>query len=163
MPRTAKVKNVQTETDVTEVSEPQATASIADLTQALTDAIKITQPDKRKNIFNRVKNTPWTPKDGSPKLKLKRKFYQHNIIVTDKFLTNENIALINKLKPGDYCGGWVKVKERNDKGLNLDYPIKTAAQRIKLTNELGLRSLNEILARCVDEASQLRTSHEDSA
>jgi hypothetical protein len=122
------------------------------LASALVNAIEAARPQK-KNVANRTRKTPWTPKDGSPKLKLKRKVYQHGLEVSDKFSTNEEIELMNKLKPGVYCDGHVKVRQRRDKALDIDYPIKTNAQRLKLVSTYGVRNFKELLELLVGEAT----------
>jgi hypothetical protein len=124
----------------------------AAIAAATTSAIEISRPQK-KNPFNRKKNTPWTPQDGSQKLKLKRKFYQHGIEIREKMHSNEEIALMNLVRPGVYCNGYVKVNRRRDKGIDIEYPVKTASQRLKLINEFGVRSISELLQRCIDEAN----------
>lgn len=121
------------------------------IAKATTAAIEAAKPVVKKTIETRVKNTPWTPKDGSPKLKLKRKIYQHSIPVYDKFLRNEDITLCNQLRPGSYCDGWITVTRRRDKGLNIDYPIKTQAQRVKLSAVYRINSFNDLVSRLVEE------------
>ena len=127
--------------------------SASQLAEAIREAIQAGKPEARKTIANRVKNTPWTPPPGVSKLKLKRKFSQHGYPITEKFLTNAQIDLANKLRPGAYCDGWVKVTRRRDKGIDIDYPVKTAAQHLKLVNSFGIRSLDELLQRCINEAA----------
>lgn len=127
-------------------------ASLA-LVAALVEAIKQTKPIEKKNAANRVARTSWTPKDGSPKLKLKRKMYQHGMAIDADMVTNEQITLLNALKPGRFLDGWVKVIRRRDKGIDIDYAIKTASQRLKLVNAFGIRNFDELLERCIEEAS----------
>jgi hypothetical protein len=142
------------------VNVEQSQAS--ELAQALREVIEITRPPEKKNPFTRKKNTPWTPKDGSPKLKLKRKIYQHSLPVIEERMTNEQIALANKLRPGVYLDGWVKVIRRRDKGIDIDYPVKSAQQRLKLSSVYGIRSFTELLQRLNDEASSPRKSEFDA-
>jgi hypothetical protein len=123
-----------------------------ELAEAIVTAIEVSRPQK-KTPFNRKRNTPWTPKDGSPKLKMKRKFYHHGILIGDN-VSNEEIALLNKLRPGSYMGGFVRVIRRKDKGLDIDYPVKTSSQRLKLLNEFGIYSFEVLLQRCIDEAAR---------
>lgn len=144
---------------VLETTAPVATASeviASDAQKALADAfvsaIERTRPVEKKTVFTRKKNTPWTDKNGAPQLKLKRKMYQHGILLDGK-LTNEEIDLLNRVKPGQYCEGWVKVFVRKDRGLDIDYPVRTNAQRLKMVNQYGIRSFAELLQRLVDEKS----------
>lgn len=124
------------------------------LANALITAIEATRPPAKKTVFTRKKGDPWQPKDGSEKLKLRRKMYQHGIELNANQLHNEQIELLNKLKPGIYCGGHVRVIKRRDRSLDVDYPIKTASQRLKLINAFGIRSFTDLLKRLVDEAAQ---------
>ena len=135
-----------------EVETPTSNAS-QELVAALVQAINATKPVEKKNPVNRKVNTPWTPKDGSPKLKLKRAMYQHSILLDADMLTNKQIELLNKLKPGSFLDGWVTVRRRRDKGVDIDYKIKTAAQRLRLVNQFGIRDFDELLERCIDEAN----------
>lgn len=122
-----------------------------DLVNALAEAINLTKPTAKKTISTRRKNTPWTPKDGSPKLKFKRKAHLHGILQHENRLSNEEIALWNQLKPGIYCDGGVKVVRRKDRGIDIEYPCRTASQRLKLVNEHGIISHKSLLERLVEE------------
>lgn len=133
-------------------TKDEASVTQSELAQALVQAIESTRPQK-KHAFNRKVGTPWSPKDGSPKLRLKRKMYQHGLPIDEEITSNEEIELLNKLRPGIYLKGVVKVNRRKDRGLDVDYPIKTASQRLKLVNEFGIRNLTELLTRCIEEAA----------
>jgi len=123
------------------------------IAKATTAAIQAAKPIEKKTIESRKKNTPWTPKDGSPRLKLKRKIFQHSLPVYDKFLKNEDIALCNQLRPGVYGDGWFTVTRRRDKGLNIDYPIKTQAQRVKTATVYRINTFNDLVKLLVDEGN----------
>lgn len=138
-----------------EKTTKEESVSVSTLAEALKEAIDVSRPQK-KNVFTRKKNTPWTPKDGSPKLKLKRKMYHHGVPVNEKFSSNEEIDLLNKVRPGKYCDNWITISRRNDKGVNIDYPVRTKAQIMRLANSYGINSLVQLLQRCVDEAANPR-------
>lgn len=156
MPRAKKTESVQEQT-TTPVENSVNLEFIKAIAEALktstVEAIKATKPIEKKTAVTRVPRTPWTPKDGSPKLKLKRKMYQHGLLIDPDMETNETIDLLNKLRPGTFMDGWVKVVRRKDKGIDIDYAIKTASQRLKLVNQFGIRNFNELLQRCIDEAA----------
>lgn len=140
-----------------EEKEPQiSTIGMDQLAQALVKAIEATNP-RKKTAVNRKPGTPWHPKDGSPKLKLKRKHYQHGMILDQDMLSNEEVDLLNRLKVGIFMDGNVKVVRRRDKGIDIDYPVKTASQRLKLVNQYGVTSFSTLLQRCIDEASNPKT------
>lgn len=135
------------EPDVKEVAATEAQQALAN---ALVSAIERTKAPTKKTVFSRKRQTPWTPPPGVPELKLKRKMYQHGILISGK-VTNEEIDLLNKVRPGVYCDGYVRVNLRKDRGLDIDYPVKTNSQRLKLINQYGIRSFTELLQRIVDE------------
>lgn len=150
----AKAKKTETAEDQSVVSKPTTETTRveaqADLAAALAAAIRMTQPVAKKTVATRVKNTPWTPKDGSPRAKMKRKFYQHGIPIGPR-LFNEEIELLNQIKPGYYCDGVVKVTLRKDRGIDVDYPVKTASQRLRLVNQFGITNFASLLRRIIDE------------
>lgn len=130
------------------------------LGQGIQQAIEQARPQK-KNPFNRKVNTPWMPKDGKPKLKLKRKMYQHGLLIDPDKCTNEEIDLLNKIRPGLYCDNFIRVIRRRDKGVNIEWPIKTPDQRQRLSTQYGLRNLVEVLQRCIEEANNPKKSDFD--
>jgi hypothetical protein len=135
---------------------PATASGVTNAQQALADAfvsaIERTRPPEKKTVANRKEKTPWTPADGAPKLKMKRQFYHHGVIIDAK-TSNEEIALLNQVKPGHYCDGWVRVTLRKDRGIDIDHPVRTASQRLKLVNAYGIRSFAELLQRIIDEKS----------
>lgn len=134
---------------------PEAEAAnfdmIQQLTAALAAAINQTKPIEKKTAVNRKPGSPWDPKDGSKKHKLRRKMYQHGHLIDPDLESNEVIDLMNKLKVGLFCDGWVKVYKRKDQGIDIDYPVKTASQRIKLFKYAT--TFRELLERCIHEAA----------
>ncbi len=162
MARPKKIQSSTTESVSVGVESPsKGNMSVGELSQgiagAVAQAIEASRPQK-KTIFTRVKGTPWTPKDGSPKAKFKRKAYQHSLPLDEKFMSNEEITLFNQLRPGTYCDGLIRVTKRRDKGMDLTYPVKTNSQRLKLVAEYGLTNLTQIMNKCILEASQPRKS-----
>lgn len=123
----------------------------SELAKAIMAGIEEARP-KRITIENRKSQTPWSPPKGVPKAKLKRKMMQHGIILNPKFLTNEEIELLNQIRPGTYCEGHITVVRRKDKGVSIEYPVKTVSQRMKLVSSFGLRNLAEICQRIIAEA-----------
>lgn len=145
-------QEAKTEPKVEKVEPTAAQQALAD---ALVQAIERTRPPQKKTIADRKENTPWTPKDGSPQLKLKRKMYHHGMMITGK-ISNEEIELLNKVRPGHYCDGVVRVTARRDRGVDIDYPIATAQQRLRLINAYKITSFADLLRRIVDENANPR-------
>lgn len=148
-------KSEETGHTTSETAEKSIIVGVGELGNAIagavTTAIEAARPQK-KTEFSRKPKTPWTPKDGSPKLKLKRKMYQHNLLIREAFLSNEEISALNQLKPGTYCDGFVKVYRRRDKGINIDYNVKTQDQQMRLVQKFGIRNLTEFCQYCLEEA-----------
>lgn len=137
--------------------QPAIQADIAGrLAEAIIQGIEEARP-KRITITNRKRNTPWTPKDGSKKLTLKRKMYQHGLRIKENTCTNEEIDLMNKIKPNVYCNGFITVTRRRDRGINIDYKIKTASDKLKLVNQFGITSFASLLRRIIDEGENPAT------
>lgn len=148
-------KNTAKSTELAEkvVADAQKdSVGINELVAALVAAINVAKPVVKKTASNRTANTPWSPKPGEVKPKLKRPFYQHGILVDPEMSTSEQILLMNKVRPGLFCDGHVRVTRRRDKGVDISYSIKTAAQRLRLVNGFGVRTFDELLQRCIDEA-----------
>jgi hypothetical protein len=141
----------KTEKETEKVEAPTQTVGLEVLAAALAQAIQATKPLEKKTVSTRKKGTPWTPKDGSPKLKFKRAMYHHGIPIPNEIVSNEEIELLNKIKPGHYLEGFVKVSLRKDRGIDLDYPVKTNSQRLRLSNQFGITTFTGLLKRIVDE------------
>lgn len=135
-----------------------------ELADALITAINSTKAPAKKTPFNRVRMGPWEPKDGTKKPKLKRVMFQHGVELRDSNLHAAEIDLLNKVKPGSYCGGFIKVIRRKDRSLDIDYPVRTASQRLRLVNQFGITNFESLLARLVAEATdpkKYRSEDED--
>ena len=148
--------------EVTQVAQKaEASVGTSELAAALVQAINAAKPVEKKTFATRKPKTPWTPKDGSPKTKLKRNAFQHGMEIDEDKLSNDEIALFNKLRPGRFLDGLVTVTRRRDRGIDISYPVKTAAQRLKLVNLFGIRNLAELLAMCINEAQNPKPQAED--
>ena len=140
---------------------PSGSVDISALTQALIAAINSTKDIKAKP-YRRKKNNPYFPKDGSPRLKLRRKCMQHGIEIDEDQLYNEDIDGLNKMKFGRYCGGFVRVIKRKDGSLDIDYPVRTSAQKLKLMNSFGITTFSGLIQRILAErAEPLKYKPED--
>lgn len=144
----------KSDASVEETPQTDNTTAASQLAQALVEAINIAKPKEKKNPFNRKEGSPWTPADGKPKLKLRRKMLQHGYIIDPDFNSNECIELLNKVEPGSYLNGWVKINRRKDQAIDIDYPVRTASQRMRLSSEFRIHSFEDLLKRCIDEAEQ---------
>lgn len=153
-----KVKEQVVEAAVESVRQanPEVTQdAVSQLINALVSAIQLTKPVEKKTFATFKSRTAFTPKNGEPRAKLKRKSYHHGILQNRdggrELLSNEEIELFNKIRPGTYCDGHVTVTRRRDRGVDVDYPVKTASQRLQLVNKYGIRNFKELLERIVAE------------
>jgi hypothetical protein len=134
----------------TDAKASTSSAAHRELADAFVEAIERTKPPAKITIANRKPKTPWTPPEGTPRTKMKRKFYHHGMLMDEK-VSNEEIELLNQVRPGHYCDGYVRVTLRKDRGIDVDYPVRTASQRLRLINQYGIRSFKELLQRLIDE------------
>lgn len=125
--------------------------SLDALVEAFTRAFNATKTPEKKTVSTRKKGSPWDNPDGSPKPQMKRAFFQHGVEIQPNIVSAAEINLLNQIKPGLYCGGFVRVMKRKDRGYDIDYPIRTSAQRLRLSNQFGIVSLQQLLQRIVDE------------
>jgi len=133
------------------------------LVNALVEAIQLTKPADKKNIFTRKVKTPWTPPDGEPRLKFKRKITLHGIPIDEDREDNRTIAELNKVRPGVYLDGFVVVQRRRDKGIDIDYPFRSAQDRMKLASRFGITSLEQLASRLNEEALKPKKSEFDQS
>lgn len=123
-----------------------------ELAQALMQALNAVKPVEKKNVMTRKKRNPWMPTDGSPKiLEFKRPMYQHGLEIDPKYTKNETCKLLGQIKPGTYCDKLVTVRKRKNGGYDIDYSIRTAAQRLKLTPYTSGKGLDGLLERIILE------------
>src|SRR3990167_11443519 len=128
------------------------TAGASDIAAAIVHAIEASRPfPQKKNSITRKRSMFYEPKDGSKKEKFKRRFFQHGLEIGWETTLPEDVKLLNQLKPVRYLGGYVSVKKRKDGGLDLDYPIKTPAQRMTLASKYGITSFGGFIQRILDE------------
>ena len=123
-----------------------------ELAQALMQALNAVKPVEKKNVMTRKKANPWMPTDGSPKiLAFKRPMYQHGLEIDPKYTRNETCKLLDQIKLGTYCDRLVTVRKRKNGGYDIDYSIRTPAQRLKLVPYMGGRGLDGLLERLIAE------------
>jgi hypothetical protein len=140
------------------VDAPPVKSQASELAEALRDVIQSVKPPEKKSIFTRKQQTPWSPPDGVAKLKLKRKLYHHGLLVNEDFMSNEEVGWANKIRPGLFFDGWVKVTRRRDKGIDVDYNVRSPQQRLKLPTVHGVRNFSDLLRRLTEEAEAPKKS-----
>lgn len=121
--------------------------NVKDLVNALVTAITLTKPIEKKTTINRVRHNPYYPPAGTPRLKLKKLWYQNGNEIDVEQLYNEDIDELNKMKAGRYMAGHLRIVKRKDGGMGIEYPIRTAAQRLKLQNQFHISNFTDLVKR----------------
>lgn len=126
----------------------QATIQLGQAIQAMNDSGPI-----KKVPFSKFKTkSPFNP-TGNKKRKLTRRVYQNHYRVDVKKLHDEEIALLNILKPGRYLNGVLTVREiqnGQETDLHLLYDNKSTDQKFTVMREFR-GHFTEMLKRCVNE------------
>lgn len=103
---------------------------------AALQALAANQPRRRKGMHEIVHDTPWW--DGkAPRSTLTRQFFQNGNPVNDTVLSNEEIDLINQLKPGLYAKKKFRVTDMPGGAIGLWYDNKTLHQRFTIARIAG--------------------------
>lgn len=110
-------------------------------------------PVKRVPFAKFKTHSPFNP-TGNKKRKLSRRCYQNGFPMDIRKLHDEEISLLNQLRPGRFIKGLVTVREILNGG-NTDLHIYYANQTIdqRMANKQEWRNLGELLKRCLDEST----------
>jgi len=97
--------------------------------------------------------SPFNPEGLKVRPKLERRYIFCGGEMSEEFLTNKEIELLNKInKPGEFNGGRWRVRLRRNDGGNdtifIDLPVKELDQRMELPN-----TLTAILDQIIAESS----------
>jgi hypothetical protein len=133
------------------VSRAQVDAAVVAIAESI-DAgpLKQIPRHKMKDV------TPWNPEGKKRRLKLTRIFTQNDYRCPENRMTEAEIELVNKLKPGKYYGGKWIVTETDAGGvktINLYVPNKSREDQFEIARIAGDKGLAAILERIVNEAS----------
>jgi hypothetical protein len=125
-----------------------------DLAQAIKLAVEETAPVKQVHVSQYRGKTPWNPtgKKAHERPKLRGEFYQNGQRMFEDRLTEQEIGLLNKIRPGRYVNRKVEVIERQSNGeiaVEIRYSNATPDLRSELKNEC--RNLVEMLERIIAE------------
>jgi hypothetical protein len=101
-------------------------------------AIAANQPRRRQGMHEVSHDTPWwNPEKDGPRETLTRDFYQNGNPVNPVVLSNEEIRLINQIKPGVYAKKKFRVTPQPGGGIGLWYDNKTLHQRFTIARIAG--------------------------
>lgn len=132
-----------------------ANVNVLELAQAIKMVVEETAPVKQVHISQYRPKSPWNPagKRQHERPHLRGEFLQNGQRMIEDRLSEKEIELLNKIRPGRYINRKVEVIERQSNGevtVEIRYNNQTADQRSELKNEA--RNLTEMLQRIVDEA-----------
>lgn len=121
--------------------------------RGLVESIRDMTP-KRKVLFSEFKTRSTFNPTGSKSRKLVRTTYQNGQRLNIALLFDEEIKLLNGLKPGRYIDGLVTVKLTEGRGgnvdkLNIEFANSTHDQRIDLAGHV--RSFVHMLRQITEE------------
>ena len=131
---------------------PEQSIDLKELASAITNAVAEAGPIKQVPISRYLAKTPWNPTGSKQRPKLRATFLQNGYEIREAFVTDEQIHLLNQIKPGRYINRKVEVVERNEHGnhsIELRYNNKSIEDRMELKTEA--RNLTEMLQRIVNE------------
>jgi len=83
-------------------------------------------------------------------VKLKQPFYQNGVMVRVDQLTDEQVELVNQLKPGRFNNRKWEIVRRRDRSIDFRYPNKTIEQRMQ--NASQAKDLTGMLQMILTEA-----------
>lgn len=121
-------------------------AKLVDVLERLTK-IQEQQPIPQQSMAQAKHITPWNPTGAKMRPRLKRRVFQNGHPLSDGRLHDEEILLLNGLKPGRYRNRQWLVLERDMEGtssLHLYIPDATEAQRLE-NARLAPRGLADVL------------------
>lgn len=119
--------------------------------QALADATP-----RKVHYANHKPTSAFNP-TGNKKRKLGRKFYQNGFLLDINKLTDEEIALLNKLPAGRFMDGLVsvlEVRKGQETAVNIVYDNSNQDKRFELKNYF--RNFREMLKIILDESQGIK-------
>lgn len=147
----AKEQTVETQPE-----EPSASDILKALPKAIAEAtIEIQNRHRLLEVPNPPKKSVFNP-TGGPRPKLARRVYFCGHVEEEGSLTNEEIELYNKVRPGEYNGGQWKVTSRKNGAVEeifIALPVADPDQRMALPHKLSL-----ILQQIVSEHDAQRAA-----
>jgi len=130
----------------------EAIVDVSELAQAIKAAVEETAPIKQVHISRYVAKTAFNPTGAKKRPKLNCTFLQNGYEPPTDKMFDEEIELVNQLRPGRYLDRKVEVIERiegNERSIELRYSNGTVEQRMEMKNIA--RSLREMLRLIVSE------------
>lgn len=129
------------------------TAMAVQIAQAIADALQANQPKHDVLFADRLPRSSFNP-TGKRDRKLRCDFFQNDGLMNIEFLHDEEISLLNQLRPGKYdSNGVIVTVVENDLGesteMRIHYKTKELADRMRFKGEF--KNLTEMLRFCVNQ------------
>lgn len=129
------------------------TAALIDLAQAVKGIVSQQQATRQVPYHEIKPVTPFNPEGKRDRKKLKYTFLQHGKLVTPINLREEEIELINQLKPGRYWNRKIEVQiSRDGTTLNLTWTNAKIEQRMEFN--AAFPDLLAVLRHCIKERAE---------
>jgi hypothetical protein len=126
------------------------TGTLRDLIGSMKDLAESTRKERKISVAEASKATPWNPSGKPRTVKLKPPaVYQNGARLNPVMLSDEEVTLLNQLKPGVFNHKKWVVRKRRDKSLDIQYPNKTIEARMELKGEAG--NLSGMLRKILTE------------
>lgn len=154
------------------MAESKPSASTADATaaalQTTADVLTsvVNRLDAQQPIKIPIQNaripSPWNPegKKASERTRFKRPTFQNGRQLFESTLTEQEIDLFNRLKPGRYGPDrrFVVIVRANDRAVQLRYPCKTLEERMENSAYAAGEGIAGILKKLVAEAEDRKAN-----
>lgn len=125
--------------------------TLKDLVQSVRDIADVGQRNRQLTVAEIDWVTPWNPTGKKNRLKLRVPMYQNGARIDEDRVTEDEIALLNQIKPGRYNNGKWAVVRRQDKSLDFRYPNKSVEQRFELMALSKGQGISGLLKVVIDE------------
>lgn len=107
------------------------------------------QRTKQLSLLEITPTTPWNPEGKRNRVPLTRPAYQHGQLINPLNMTEEEISLVNQIKPGRYYDRKIEVYRTVDGGINFTYMLGNTANKIEFWSKFP--SLVSLLTYIIDE------------
>lgn len=140
-------------------STADALVSVAGALASVVGRLEAQQPHKVPQHMALIK-TPWNPSGNKDRVRLRRNTFQNGAQVVSERVSDEEITLFNKLKPGRFgtARRYVVIMKPSDRSINFVYPHATPEDRFQTTLDQKSRGLVGLLEICVNEAADRKAN-----
>lgn len=136
-----------------EIQPAAQSTNVTELAKAIVTAVSETAPKRKVSVADLKRRSVFNKEGKSKKeRRLDRQMYQNGAPLLPSRLNNEEISLLNQLKPGKFINDLIEVKQLDNGKVHIFYNNK---REHFLTLKTEVRNFVELLRRCVSEANEL--------